>query len=667
MRMFKWFLSLVVTVGLTSVSSADEGKNYDLNKIVIISSRLAQNDYKLSSDVTVITQEMIEASNASTVAQILSQQLGVNIYDNGTVKTATIDIRGFGDTANRNILMLVNDRKVNPVDVSGPDLLQIPLDSVERIEIVRGFGTVLYGDNAVGGVVNIITKEGKGKLSGKISGTYGSYDSRGTAAEVSGSTKNVSYYAYSDYDDQHGYRQNSDVLSKNFQTRLSTKPSDWLKVGLDATWHEDDYGLPGGLKGTEIEQLGRRGSRNPSDKASTKDRAIQGTFDINPLDEDFGHLVMDTSYRDRDTYANFVSQGIDTKRDSNTLGFTGKYIFDKLILDHEVNIVTGVDYYNTDQDILGGGFSTDDITISKREYGAYISSEFEVWNHLFLTGGTRYQKAWYTFNQKNSPQSFQKQAPDKQASMVGLKYEYAKGSNVFANIQQSFRFLATDEWYSSFSGLNTNLKQQTGTQYELGVKHNFKDTVTVHVTPYITKLRNEIFVDPTAGGGFGDNSNYDRTIRRGVEVGQTTSLLKLLPPINNVNKIDFSTSYNYQNPEFDGGAFDGNRIPMVAQHQANGVLTLGVYDRYNASLIGTYVGERYAINDTFNATPQLKKYFTLDSKLSYVYQALEIFFAVNNIFDQKYYSTAVKSTTSSIKDFFPAPERNFTAGMSLKF
>ena len=639
----------------------------DLDKIVVISSRLAQNDYKLSSDVTVIDQDTIEASNASTVAQILSQQLGVNIYDNGTVKTATIDIRGFGDTASRNVLVLVNDRKVNPVDISGPDLLQIPLDSVQRIEIVRGFGTVLYGDNAVGGVVNIITKEGQGKLSGKISGTYGSYDSRGTSAEVSGSTKHVSYYAYSDYDDQHGYRQNSDVLSKNFQTRLSSKVSDWFKVGVDATWHQDAYGLPGGLSGAQLEQFGRRGTRNPSDKASTKDRSVQTTFDISPLNEDLGHLVMDVSYRDRDTYADFQSQGTDTKRDSNTTGITGKYIFDKTIFGHEVNLVTGFDHYNADQDILGGGFSSDDITISKREYGAYISSEFEIGNHVFLTGGTRYQKAYYTFNQKNAPQSYQKQAPDKQASMVGLKYEYAKGSNMFANLQQSFRFLATDEWYSTFTGLNTGLKQQTGTQYEAGIKHNFKDTVTVHVTPYITKLRNEIFVDPTAGGGFGDNSNYDRTLRRGVEIGQTTDVLKFLPELAHVNTIGLSTSYNYQDAEFDGGAFDGHRIPMVAKNQANAVLTLGMFDHYSASLIGTYVGSRFAINDTNNTTPALKQYFTLDGKLTCNRDPLEIFFAVNNIFEQKYFSTAVKSTNSNNKDFFPAPERSFTVGMSVKF
>lgn len=639
----------------------------DLDRLVIVPSRLAQNDYKLSSDVTVIDEEMINASNASTVAQILSQQLGVNIYDNGTVKTASVDIRGFGDTANRNVLFLVNDRRVNPVDISGPDLLQIPLDSVQRIEIVRGFGSVLYGDNAVGGVVNIITKEGKGKLSGKLSTTYGSYDSRSASSEVSGSTKHISYYAYTDYDDQHGYRENSDVLAKNFQTRLSSRLMDWLKMGVGVTWHEDDYGLPGGLSGAQLEQFGRRGTRNPSDKASTKDRAFQGTFDISPLNEDLGHLVMDFSYRDRDTYADFRSQGIDTKRDSNTTGVTGKYIFDKTIFNREVNLVTGIDYYKTDQDILGGGFSSDDITISKEELGLYLSSEFEVWNHLFMTGGTRYQKAYYTFNQKNVTQSYQKQAPDEQVSMGGLKYEYAKGSNIFANIGQSFRFLATDEWYSSFNGLNTSLKQQTGTQYEVGIKHNVDDYVTVHATPYMTKLRNEIFVDPTAGGGFGDNSNYDRTLRRGIELGQSTDILKFTGELDHVHKMSLSTSYNYQDPEFDGGAFDGHRIPMVAQHQANAVFSVGVFDRYNMSLIGTYVGERYAINDTNNVTPALKSYFTLDGKVVYDRDPWEVFVSANNMLGQKYYSTAVKSTNSNNKDFFPAPERSFTVGVNLKF
>lgn len=663
----KRVLIISLMVLSTSFTLAQANQSFDLDKIVVTSSRFERQDYKVGSNVTVISQEQIQASNASSIPDLLKSAQGVNIYDNSTSKTAVIDIRGFGDTASRNILVLVNGRKVNAIDISGPDLEQIPLGAVERIEIIRGSGSVLYGDNAVGGVVNIITKEGKGKFSGKMSGLYGSYGSSGTSAEFLGSTKGISYYVHSDYDDQQGYRENSDVLNKDFQSSLGTKLSDWLKVMMNATWHQDNYGLPGGLNAVQLEQFGRRYTRNLSDKASSKDQALQTTFDITPLNKDLGFLVMDVSYRDRNTFGDFKSQGIATERDSDTIGLAGKYIFDKMILDHQVHFVSGFDYYDTDQNILGSGYSTDDITISKKEYGVYLSNELEVWNRVFLTGGTRYQKADYTFNQKNAPQTYQKKTPDEQVSMGGLKYEYAKGSNVFVNVQQSFRFLATDEWYSVYTGLNTNLKQQTGIQYEAGIKHNLNDTMVFNITPYIIKLKNEIFVDPTAGGGWGDNSNYDRTLRRGIEIGQTMNVLKFLPELAHVNRLNFIINYNYQDPQFDGGTFAGHQIPMVANNQASAAVTVGLFDHYETSLTGTYVGARYAINDTNNTTPALKQYFTLDGRLSYHYDFLEIFFGVNNIFGQKYYSMAVKSTNSDNKDYYPAPERNFSLGVDVKF
>ena len=64
-------------------------------------------------------------------------------------KSASVDIRGFGETAPLNTLVLVDGRRVNEIDLSGVDWTQIPLDQIERIEIVRGAGSVLYGDNAL--------------------------------------------------------------------------------------------------------------------------------------------------------------------------------------------------------------------------------------------------------------------------------------------------------------------------------------------------------------------------------------------------------------------------------------------------------------------------------------------------------------------------------------
>src|SRR3990167_2495983 len=161
-------------------SSAEEARTIQLDTIVVTPSRIAQHGYKVASNVSVIDSKQIDSSNAKTVIEILQKELGVHTYDNSTPKTAIIDIRGFGDTASRNVLVLVNDRKINAIDITGPDTLQIPLEAVERIEIIRGAGSVLYGDNAVGGVVNIITKRGKGHIQGQVGATYGNYDSRGT-------------------------------------------------------------------------------------------------------------------------------------------------------------------------------------------------------------------------------------------------------------------------------------------------------------------------------------------------------------------------------------------------------------------------------------------------------------------------------------------------------
>ena len=149
---------------LILVSTPAWSASVDLEPIVVTASRMAQHNYKIAGNVTVIDRAQIEASNAQTIPDVLGEAFGVNIYDNSTTKSAVVDVRGFGDTAPRNILVMVDGRKVNNMDISGPDLVQVPLGAVERIEIIRGAGSVLYGDNAVGGVVNIITKRGRGDL-----------------------------------------------------------------------------------------------------------------------------------------------------------------------------------------------------------------------------------------------------------------------------------------------------------------------------------------------------------------------------------------------------------------------------------------------------------------------------------------------------------------------
>ncbi len=122
----------------------------------------------------------------------------------GTGKTASVDIRGFGETGALNTFVLVDGRRVNEIDLSGVDWTQIPLDQMERIEIVRGSGSVLYGDNAVGGVINIITKKPEKPFSAKAEVVGGSYGYHKESGSVGGKWGPLSAMLNTSYSPQKG-------------------------------------------------------------------------------------------------------------------------------------------------------------------------------------------------------------------------------------------------------------------------------------------------------------------------------------------------------------------------------------------------------------------------------------------------------------------------------
>ncbi|PIW68382.1 MAG: hypothetical protein COW10_02845, partial [Candidatus Omnitrophica bacterium CG12_big_fil_rev_8_21_14_0_65_42_8] len=226
----------VAAVMIISVSfvyaDTDKSEDVELEKIVVTPTRMEQYDYESTSNVTVIGSREIKSSGARNVSAVLEQKAGINAYNNSSDKTNKVDIRGFADTVVNNVLVLIDGRKVNSIDMSGPDWLQIPVESIERVEVLRGAGSVLYGDNAVGGVINIITKKGTGKFSGRLGTMLGSYKTRQDDIEVQGSEDKISYYLYSKYYETEGYRANSALLSKDINAKIDFDPADLLSLGI---------------------------------------------------------------------------------------------------------------------------------------------------------------------------------------------------------------------------------------------------------------------------------------------------------------------------------------------------------------------------------------------------------------------------------------------------
>ena len=163
---------------------------------------------------SVITSQDIERSPAQNLPDILSREVGIQIQHllsstNGS--RDGVDLRGFGAFAQSNVLILVNGRRYEDFDLQGFDFSSIPINSIERIEITRGnSSTVLYGDGAIGGSINIILKKGSSTAAvNRVDGLAGSFnywEGRASTAVTSGPW---SIGAFGNAIDSNGYRVNS--------------------------------------------------------------------------------------------------------------------------------------------------------------------------------------------------------------------------------------------------------------------------------------------------------------------------------------------------------------------------------------------------------------------------------------------------------------------------
>ena len=146
----------------------------------------------VGASTTIITAEDIARAPAQTLPEILSREPGIqvtNLFGGVNGARSVVDMRGFGAAATSNTLVLINGRRINDLDIAGVDLASIPRDSIDRIEITRGnSGAVLYGEGAIGGVINIVTKSGIGlKPVARFEGAFGSFQYKEGNASFSGS------------------------------------------------------------------------------------------------------------------------------------------------------------------------------------------------------------------------------------------------------------------------------------------------------------------------------------------------------------------------------------------------------------------------------------------------------------------------------------------------
>jgi iron complex outermembrane receptor protein len=201
----------------------------------------------------------------------------------------------------------------------------------------------------------------------------------------------------------------------------------------------------------------------------------------------------------------------------------------------------------------------------------------------------------------------------------------------------------------------SDLQPQKGQHYEMGLKHYVTPNLHVSLTLFNAEIDNEIFYNPLTYS----NENHPGTLRRGIETGVRAEFFKGLTLFGN---------YSYVEATFKEDPYKGNDIPAVPGNRVNlGFIVNNIFKGLIFSADYNYVGASYAISDQANAFEKVEQYYTIDARLSYNWRSVKAFLGINNITNRKYAVYGVIDTFLTTRNFYPAPERNWTAGLDLMF
>lgn len=688
----KWVIVVLCTVVMTCGSfgqvfagaEEEEEGAVELKEVVVTATRDWEEERKIPYNVSVITEDAIRRSNAQNVADLLRTVPGVFVSDlTANRKSITVDLRGFGEAGPSNSLVLVDGRRVNQIDISGTDWTQIPLDQVERIEVIRGGGSVLYGDNAVGGVVNIITKKGEGKPSMQAEALGGSYGLNIQRASSRGALGDFRYSVQARRENTRGFRDNGGYEGYDYGASVGYDIGDLIKLDLSGNYHRDRHGLPGALSHQDLHTWAERDdTKTPDDQGRTEDYFIRLTGELDL--KAWGRVILDTSYRERESKGDYVSWGGSSKYDIPTFGVTPRWVWEKDFFGFHNKLIAGFDYYHSNAETESRspwgdparGLLSDSTDIERDNWSIYFHDDLSVLKNLIFSFGYRYDEVKNDFKGSTYtgwPPAWVSLRDNKDEVMnaweVGLTYLFLENSKVYGRISKSYRYPAIDEYFSTWGGLNRLLEPQEGITYEVGVDHYFTDTIRSGLTFFWMELENEIYYNPLARwdpmwlSWVGENQNYDKTRHWGIEFsaeGKPWDWLRLW------------ANYTFIKATFRGGGYDGNDVPGVPNHKVSFGFDLtpdfvALLKGLELNVWATYVSEQRFISDQPNIVPKLDDYLTVNAKLSYTWRFLTAFVGVNNIFNEEYDEYGVCNPTTGVRNYYPSPGVNVVGGLSLKF
>ncbi|MFT7682794.1 MAG: iron complex outermembrane receptor protein [Moritella dasanensis] len=629
----------LLAAALLPFAALAQDPSTNTEEVTVVIGRTESTPLNIAANVDVIESSDIKISGAKNLTDLLRGRSGIQISDSNS--GAVISMRGFSASqAASNTLIMIDGRRLNNIDISAPSISAIPLNQIERIEILNGSAGVLYGDQAVGGVINIITKApdsvgGNVQLSG---GSFNTYEGQASISAAINDKWNV--YLSGSYNEGDNYREHNANETSSILGRIQYK-TELNSFFIESSYYDNYRELAGALTKEQFEN-------DPRQATSTTDDSHEMTSTVRL---GYQHQVnsswsLDTNLNYKDTLQQ-NNLGWASEKNISLLEFNTKVIGRLKVKNGDLNIVTGMDLSRGDVEFSWGRENIQTIASLFTQITAPLS------DRLSYVAGGRYSIIQDELIDGSVYPDGVELDEDAHAFELGLNYKASADHRLYMRLDDNFRFAKVDEQAYTPAEV-VGLKPQTGRSYEAGWDWS-PASHTLSLNIYRLDLEDEIIFDlsiPELSPGFGPgaNVNAEASTRYG-------SSLKWNWQVN--SDLNTGLEYNYVDAEFTEGSNKGKSLSWVAEHTGRGYAEFYFANDFQLFMEEVYVGERYIDGDNGNSKDQLDDYWLTNIALNYVLNDWSVSLRADNLFDTKYVSSAFVGGSFSTDGYYVGNGRSF--------
>ena len=608
----------------------------DLPTVLVTGSRFANPVALAPIGATVITADDIRRAGATDVNQAIRKVGGV--FGRQSLDSSpdfSLDLRGFGTNSAQNMVVLVDGVRLSENELANPVLSTIPIDTVERIEIIRGGSSVLYGDGATGGIIQIVTRRGRGDqpTHGSLSAEIGSLRAHDARASVAGSFNGLSLDAAIDNQATDNSRANSrfqgTAFSGGAQYALGAG-----RVGLRIDSARQKSRFPGSLTQAQFDTDADQ-TLTPNDFGSVDSDRISAF-----AEQRFGAFdaAAELSYREKTVKAHYVSDfGFgpsisDSQYESEQTQFSPRLRHRGQYAGINNELVGGVDLLRWKR-VTRSDFSAADARQDSRAFYVRDELRFDGEHQGRIALGARHE----TFD-KDYTDALGYPVPADDHTSQSVRAWELQGSygvlpalTVHGKAGQSYRLATADE--NSFRPSGAILAPQTSHDLELGAVWS-QDGRQLGARVFRHRLVNEIYYDPTVlvNGFAGANTNLDPTERKGVELDGEFRM-----------SADWTLSAHAQHlkARFTEGVNRGRSLTLVPKNVVSARVGWTPSGGLSADLGAQWVdSQRFGSDFANSCSAMIPSHTTFDGRVAQRLGKWEFAVAGTNLADKRFYSNA---------------------------